>query len=167
MFVSEAEKSKMFSSWKVLKKLVTKGLIVTGYLGYTGCVIHCAQEYIADVVICQGPSMEPTLYSNDIMITEHISILRRNINKGDIIICRSPSNPKEFICKRVKGVPGDKIRKGFSSTVVPRGHVWLEGDNKNNSTDSRCYGPVPIGLLRSRAVCRIYPFEKAKMFSNS
>ncbi|GBM76466.1 Mitochondrial inner membrane protease subunit 1 [Araneus ventricosus] len=157
----------MFSSLKLVKKVVTKALVITGYVGYTACVVHCTTEYIGDVVICQGPSMEPTLNSQDIMLTEHISIIRRNINRGDIIISRSPSNPKEFICKRIKGIPGDKIRTGFSSTVVPRGHVWLEGDNKNNSTDSRTYGPVPIGLLRSRAFCRIYPFNKAQMFSKS
>ncbi|GIZ00459.1 mitochondrial inner membrane protease subunit 1 [Caerostris extrusa] len=157
----------MFSSWKFVKKLFTKSLVATGYIGYTACVVHCTSEYIGDVVICQGPSMEPTLYSHDIMLTEHISIIRNNINRGDIIISRSPSNPKEYICKRVKGIPGDKIRTGFSTKVVPRGHVWLEGDNKSNSTDSRNYGPVPIGLLRSRAFCRVYPFEKAKMFPKS
>ena len=33
---------------------------------------------------------------------------------------------------------------------IKRGHVWLEGDNKNNSSDSRNYGQVPYGLLRGR-----------------
>ena len=32
---------------------------------------------------------------------------------------------------------------------VPRGHVWLEGDNKMCSLDSRNYGPVPAGLITS------------------
>ncbi|KFM79088.1 Mitochondrial inner membrane protease subunit 1, partial [Stegodyphus mimosarum] len=109
--------------------------------------------------------MEPTLFSNDIVLTEHISIIRKNINRGDIIVSRSPSNPKLFICKRVKAIPGDKVRRGFVTQVVPQGHVWLEGDNRHNSTDSRTYGPVPIGLLRSRAICRIFPFEKAKIFT--
>lgn len=44
--------------------------------------------------------------------------------------------------------------------LVPRGHVWLEGDNSDNSIDSRTYGPVPMGLIQSRAIIRLYPNPK-------
>lgn len=39
--------------------------------------------------------------------------------------------------------------------VVPRGHAWLAGDNLANSTDSRHYGPVPLGLIRGRVIARV------------
>ncbi|XP_008938917.1 PREDICTED: mitochondrial inner membrane protease subunit 1 [Merops nubicus] len=42
---------------------------------------------------------------------------------------------------------------------VPKGHVWLEGDNLRNSTDSRCYGPVPYGLIRGRICFKIWPLN--------
>jgi signal peptidase I len=45
---------------------------------------------------------------------------------------------------------------------VPRGHVWLEGDNARNSTDSRAYGPVPAALLRGRVVARVWPPWEAR-----
>ena len=106
--------------------------------------------------MCEGPSMEPTLYSDDVLIIERISIRLQKLKKGDIIIAKCPSKPKQHICKRVVGLPGDKVQNGIT---VPNGHVWLEGDNSNNSTDSRVYGPVPQGLLRGRALCKILPLR--------
>lgn len=38
---------------------------------------------------------------------------------------------------------------------VPKGHVWLEGDNLMNSTDSRNYGPIPYGLIRGRVCLKV------------
>ena len=39
--------------------------------------------------------------------------------------------------------------------TVPTGHVWLSGDNLANSTDSRNYGPVPLGCLRGKILMRV------------
>lgn len=39
--------------------------------------------------------------------------------------------------------------------VVPPGHVWVGGDNLANSTDSRDYGPVPLGLVRGRVIAKV------------
>lgn len=138
--------------------------------------------------------MEPTLRSNNILITERISPRCQRILRGDIIIAKNPNNPMQNICKRVIGLPGDKIitKSAFhlnpfknndtSSTVdetddksvaniltskvivVPRGHVWIEGDNSENSSDSRFYGPIPQGLIRSRAMCRIWPIQDMAIF---
>ncbi|CBQ70790.1 related to IMP1-protease, mitochondrial [Sporisorium reilianum SRZ2] len=41
--------------------------------------------------------------------------------------------------------------------TVPLGHVWLAGDNMANSTDSRHYGPVPLGMVRGKVLARVYP----------
>jgi mitochondrial inner membrane protease subunit 1 len=41
--------------------------------------------------------------------------------------------------------------------VVPQGHVWLQGDNLNNSTDSRSYGAVPLALVRGRVFYKMWP----------
>ncbi|XP_046665233.1 mitochondrial inner membrane protease subunit 1 [Homalodisca vitripennis] len=145
---------------ELLKRVSKKcGQFILGTVRY-GCIIHVVLEHLGDFVICSGPSMEPTLFTNDTILTEHVSPKLNNIKKGDIVVARSPTNPKQFICKRVTGVEGDKMCPGFiSQVVVPRGHVWLEGDNRNNSSDSRNYGPVPVGLLRGRVLCIIWPFS--------
>ncbi|XP_022439415.1 mitochondrial inner membrane protease subunit 1 isoform X1 [Monodon monoceros] len=86
-------------------------------------------------------------------------------HRGDIVIAKSPSDPKSNICKRVIGLEGDKILSSSPSvffkshSYVPTGHVWLEGDNLQNSTDSRYYGPVPYGLIRGRIFFKIWPLS--------
>ncbi|KAJ8953803.1 hypothetical protein NQ318_006650 [Aromia moschata] len=150
-----------------MRKFIFSTIGSVGYIIKYGCVAHCTFEYVGDFVMCSGPSMEPTIYSDDILLTEHISALTQRISRGDIIIAKCPTNPKQQICKRVVGLPGDKIRVGFAdSRIVPVGHVWLQGDNTNNSTDSRSYGPVPQGLIRSRALCRVWPLKNASLLTN-
>ncbi|KAL6437921.1 hypothetical protein ACFW04_004318 [Cataglyphis niger] len=129
------------------------------------CVTYCVYEYVGDIVVCNGPSMEPTLYTNDVLIMERISVRLQRLKKGDIVISKCPTNPKQNICKRIVGLPGDKIRNGLNITTIPYGYVWLEGDNSNNSTDSRVYGPVPHALLRGRALCKIFPLREITMFT--
>ncbi|CAG9091517.1 unnamed protein product [Plutella xylostella] len=136
-----------------------------GFLGYAfqyACVTHCTFEYVGDFVMCSGPSMEPTLETNNILVTEHITPRLQMLRRGDIVIARCPTNPKQNICKRVTALPGDKVKRNFprKSQYVPVGHVWLEGDNSSNSADSRVYGPVPYGLVRSRVLCRVWPLDK-------
>lgn len=157
--------------------------------------------------------MEPTIQPNNLLVTDRISKRIQNYERGDIVIARSPIEPKMMICKRIVGLPGDKIHmkaklslnpfggsrksevnkddplreimpfadideddafdtdkskhinnqesamRTFRSKVivVPKGHLWLEGDNSENSIDSRTYGPVPMGLVQSRAAVRLYP----------
>ncbi|KAL4709356.1 hypothetical protein ACJJTC_007088 [Scirpophaga incertulas] len=142
-----------------------------GFFGYVvqyACVTHCTFEYIGDFVMCSGPSMEPTLETNNILLTEHISPRFHRLRRGDIVIAKSPTNPKQNICKRIVGMPGDSIKGHFNirNQVVPRGHVWLEGDNTSNSADSRIYGPVPEGLIRSRVLCRVWPLDKIRSLTN-
>uniref|UniRef100_A0A674GDG9 Mitochondrial inner membrane protease subunit n=1 Tax=Taeniopygia guttata TaxID=59729 RepID=A0A674GDG9_TAEGU len=134
------------------------------FLGYTvqyGCIAHCAFEYLGGIVVCSGPSMEPTIQNSDIVFSESLSRHFYCIRKGDIVIVKSPNDPKSNICKRVIGLEGDKVCTSNPSdflkshSYVPKGHVWLEGDNLRNSTDSRCYGPVPYGLIRGRICLKI------------
>ncbi|KAF0314031.1 Mitochondrial inner membrane protease subunit 1 [Amphibalanus amphitrite] len=137
--------------------------ILTAAIKY-GCIVHCSTEYVADVVICTGPSMEPTIYSHDVIVTEKISPLRQRIAAGDIVVVRSPSAPRNNICKRVTAVAGE--RAGTRGVLVPRGHLWLEGDNAANSNDSRNFGAVPAGLVRGRAVLKLWPPADAGWFDS-
>ncbi|TRY59899.1 hypothetical protein DNTS_010043 [Danionella cerebrum] len=74
---------------------------------------------------------------------------------------------------RVIGLEGDKVCTSEPSaifktyTYVPRGHVWLEGDNHQNSRDSRNYGPVPYGLIEGRAFLKLWPPKRFGLLRKS
>lgn len=44
---------------------------------------------------------------------------------------------------------------------MPKGHVWVAGDNMSNSIDSRHYGPVPIAMIRGKATYDVSSVPKA------
>jgi len=44
--------------------------------------------------------------------------------------------------------------------VVPEGHVFVMGDNRENSLDSRSFGPIPVSSVEGKAIFRVFPFSK-------
>ncbi|TDG41787.1 hypothetical protein AWZ03_011802 [Drosophila navojoa] len=164
----------MGMGYTVLSRLRTLARYTIAY----ACITHCTFEYVGDFVLCKGPSMEPTLFSDNVLLTERLSKYWRKYQSGDIIIAVSPVNASQYICKRIVAVSGEKITTLKPTPIeaetaprqptevkmvtdyVPHGCVWIEGDNKSNSSDSRYYGPIPLGLIRSRVVCRIWPLSE-------
>jgi signal peptidase I len=70
---------------------------------------------------------------------------------------KSPVNPKVELCKRIIALPGEITEVDGEQFYVPEGHVWVEGDNKRQSMDSRNFGPVPVSLLQGRVAARLWP----------
>uniref|UniRef100_A0A7S4F4Y9 Peptidase S26 domain-containing protein n=1 Tax=Chrysotila carterae TaxID=13221 RepID=A0A7S4F4Y9_CHRCT len=140
-----------------------------------GAFVAMVNRFFVTITQCTGPSMLPTIgTSGDIFLTiplripQWLGIERPRV--GDVVIAISPTDPTQTVCKRVLGLPGDALRAeappGWSSehardVVVPHGHVWLQGDNARNSTDSRSYGPVPLALLQGLVVLKLYPLSDA------
>jgi len=154
-----------------------------GFVAQVAAITHCTFEYLFDFVICSGPSMEPTLYSNNVLMTDRLSVKLGRVHSGDIVIAKNPTKPTQLICKRVLGTPGDvmlaedpslfdaalpeeerEIR--FRKVIIPPGHIWLEGDNSSNSSDSRNFGPVPKGLVQSRVIFRLLPVKSMGTLTN-
>lgn len=93
-------------------------------------------------------------------------ILKRVIGLPGDTVCVDPSGERKKTdaewrktpVGRVKGdvdPAGEWTRTDVEWCTVPPGHVWIAGDNTSNSTDSRDYGPVPIGLLKGKIICRV------------
>lgn len=105
--------------------------------------------------------------SGDFVLVDRVSTRFGRINHGDIVLVRSPENPRKVVTKRVTGMGGDEVRfledpfvkDKYRTVIVPEGHVWVQGDNLYNSTDSRTFGAVPQGLLFGRVFFRVWPFK--------
>jgi inner membrane protease subunit 1 len=88
--------------------------------------------------------------SGDLVIVDRFlrHLRKREYSKGDVVIAWAPYDPEKLVCKRIAGVAGDVVQREYfigsrkikSSVEVPPGHVWLLGDNPDNSKDSRNYG---------------------------
>ncbi|XP_041471467.1 uncharacterized protein LOC121420973 isoform X2 [Lytechinus variegatus] len=107
------------------KSAILAGQLIK-YSALCYCGAYCVSEYIFDFTLCTGPSMLPTIQERDIVLTEHISTrFFFNIKRGDIVIFKSPSDPKQFLCKRVQGLESDEIPEETSwKFLKTTKYVW-------------------------------------------
>ena len=133
-------------------------------------VSYCVRKLVLLPVVLDGVSMEPTFQGNgEVVLVEKVSTWfdKANYHRGDIVLCVSPPMTQDpngksgFICKRVLALPGDLVVNNHAphnnEVVVPRGHVWLEGDNSQCSVDSRYFGPIPMALLQGKVFLQALP----------
>jgi len=69
-----------------------------------------------------GPSMEPNFYDNDYLIIDKVSYRLREPQRGEVIIFKSLTNPKNHLIKRLVGLPGEKIE-------VRDGGIYIYNEN--------------------------------------
>ncbi len=138
----------------------------------------------------KGESMVPTFDTGDYIFTSKITYRLRPIHRGDIIVFKAPRNPDIEYIKRVIGLPGDKIRVTGGSVflndieltepytnsrtgvwlggfiqdnqvvTVPSGEIFVLGDNRDRSSDSREFGFVPIQTIIGQVFYRYFPTDK-------
>ncbi|KAI8990808.1 peptidase S24/S26A/S26B/S26C, partial [Mycotypha africana] len=107
-----------------------------------------------------GPSMLPYFGTYGIILSDNLSKRFREFKPGDVVICKSPEVPNRQVMKRIIGMPGDSICKDPTAEereylTVPRGHIWVGGDNLSMSKDSRTYGPVPLAMVKGRVLAKV------------
>lgn len=152
-----------------------KSLVIAGILAF---IIH---TFLFAVVIVSGPSMEPTLHNTERLIMNKIIYKINTPVRGDIIVFHA-SERDDYI-KRVIGEPGDKVEyrnnllyindqqvkepyltntytEDFGPVYVPEGTIYVLGDNRRNSTDSRILGPVSLDKVVGRAKVLIWPLNR-------
>jgi signal peptidase I len=177
----------------VLREYLEALLIAVIFLRFT-------QTFVTQTFYIPSGSMENTL-----LIGDHLFVNRfiygpastglekrllplRPVQRGDIVVFRSPENPQLDLVKRCIGLPGDEIRlidkdlylngkpvddagyaihtdtysddfdphrqrrDNFGPYTVPAGHYFCMGDNRDNSNDSRFWGPLPAHMVKGRSL---------------
>jgi signal peptidase I len=139
--------------------------------------------FVARAWIVDGPSMQPNLYYGERVMIEKITYrFFHGPRRGDIVVVGMPDSPEPLI-KRVVALAGEtiEIRGGqvyidgepieepwveytavqdYPPTTVPPLHVFIIGDNRPNSRDSRTFGPVHVDQVEGRALFIYWPLEQ-------
>ena len=132
----------------------------------------------------EGASMEPNFHDGEYLIVNKLAYRLGEYERGDVIVFKYPNDPSKDYIKRVIGLPGDtvEIRGGQlyvnnveinepyehmpnvrdePPTVVDAGHLYVMGDNRPASSDTRSWGQLGQEFVIGQAWLAIYPFEVA------
>jgi signal peptidase I len=136
-----------------------------------------------------GLSMAPTLEDHDRLIVNKLVYELGDPRPGDIVMLYYPVNPEKMFVKRVIAKEGDTVRivdghvsvngiplhddyvpvefrshDDWGPQVVQQGYYFVMGDHRNNSSDSRHWGPVPKKYIVGKVKVRWWPLQEAKIF---
>ena len=145
------------------------------------------RQFIVELYVVDGPSMRPTLQSRERLVVNKFIYRFHPPEKGDVLVFQYPRDPSRDFIKRVIAVPGDtieiregrvlvndqlltedyileKTRSEYPKATVPEGHIFVMGDNRNNSEDSRFadVGFVPYDLIKGKAMLVFWPISAYK-----
>jgi signal peptidase I len=148
-------------------------------------VFGFVRPFVVEAFYIPSESMVPTLRIGDRVLVNKFIYRFAQPARGDIIVFESVEGGGEDLIKRVVGVPGDKIsvrggrllvngepqrepyvykkypdRSSSAPTTVPEDHVFVMGDNRANSRDSRYFGTVPEKKIEGEAFLRFWPPDR-------
>jgi signal peptidase I len=143
--------------------------------------VWMARATLVVPVRVDSASMVPTYAEGDVVLVSQRAPDVDDLRPGDLVVFRSPEDGVRTI-KRVVGLGGQRVVvldgvlfvddepvdepyvepelvDGYYSRTftVPEGSVFVMGDNRGNSVDSRDYGPVGASDLLGRTLLRLWP----------
>jgi signal peptidase I len=180
----------------LVKGIINFVMDILETIAFVGSLFIVIYLFILQPNQVKGASMEPTFQSGDYIITSKITYKFKKMERGDVVVFNSPKNPNIEYIKRIIGLPGDKVmvkdgevyvndqilpetyisaktnlwEGGFlkegEPIVVPENYVFVMGDNRLRSSDSREFGPVPISSIVGTVVYRYFPPTKIGFIKN-
>ena len=155
---------------KIFKEIIPYVLIIV--------VVLAIKRFVVSPIRVNGASMFPTLKNNDMMILNETSYYFKDIKRFDIVVV---DTKEELIIKRVIGLPGEtisyqdnklyingkQIKEEYSygktndfDPITLKDEYFVMGDNRQNSMDSRYFGPFKKKFIRGKTNFIIIPFDR-------
>lgn len=169
------------------KKNYNRGTVL--WLVFVLIAAMAIRGYVFQNTRVDGDSMLPNFFTNEQVFVEKLSFLVRAPERGEVIICRYSDYGETAVIKRVIALPGETIEIKDGKTyingslldesaywndyiigdmdpvTVPEDCVFVMGDNRNVSLDSRIEGPVPYYRIIGRAVFVMWPLSSFGRFA--
>lgn len=161
---------------EIVEWIVTLGLAVVLAL--------CVHTWVGELVTIEGPSMQPNIHKDQKVLVGRLEYYFTKPKRGDIVLVKFPGSDLNFI-KRVIATGGERlaVRDGsvyingsrldepytpepawedMDETTVPEGFIFVMGDNRNDSHDSRApdVGAIPLSKVLGRAYLLVWPLDK-------
>jgi signal peptidase I len=144
----------------------------------------------------KGSSMYPTFKDKEYLLTDKVTYKKSDPKYGDVIVFKAPTNENFDFIKRVIALPGQTVmvKQGHvyidgeqlqetylssevmtsagqfllegESYVVQPGEIMAFGDNRDHSSDSRDWGPVPEQNIVGRVFFRYWPPSEVGVITN-
>lgn len=137
--------------------------------------------------VIRQPSMEPGLGSGDRIVVSRLAYRGWAPARGDVVVFAFPKDLKRTFVKRVIAAEGETVElrdnkvfvngdvieepyvkpgyyPPYGPEVVPVGKVFVLGDNRHESEDSREWGLLPKNYLLGKALLVYYPFQRFRFF---
>lgn len=145
--------------------------------------------FIMQPFVVSGSSMDPTFHNKEYLITDKLTYNLHEYKRGDVVVLKLPSENDKHLLKRLIGLPGDTVtleangnitikniahpqgftvyesylenHDGYNLTItIPEGKVFVLGDNRPVSYDSRAWGLLDENKLVGRVYLRLWPLNK-------
>ena len=146
--------------------------------------------FVAQPFVVSGVSMVPTFIDGEYLVIDKVTYRYKKPQRGDIIIFEYPLDPSYYFIKRVVALPGETItidgahvevtdqngaskmldepyisstnpKKDVSRITLAKDEYFVLGDNRDESSDSREWGPLQEKFIVGRALISMYPLDHA------
>ena len=163
-----------------------QSLLIAGILAFI-IITFVAQSFVVE-----GSSMEPNLHNGERLFVNKFIYRFKNPDRFDIVVLTPEIKTNVKFIKRVIGLPGETIaiknskiyingnqlkenniikekmnmrEVYFPETKIPIDHVFVMGDNRNNSLDSTEFGPIAIDSISGEAFWIYWPLSEMKIIN--